>query len=280
MTTQPMIPEMTHPLKKYLREGSLPHFFCSGCGSAQVLNFFLKAADDLHLDFDQLVTIGGVGCTARIPVYMRTETLHGVHGRTLAWATGIKLTNPDLKVVIFSGDGDAAAIGGNHLIQAARRNLDVTMIVSNNLNFAMTGGQVAPTTLPRIITTTTPYGNEEPSFDLCRLTMAAGATFVARTTTVKPVSATNIIKKALQHKGFSFVEIITQCPTNFGRRAIGTDVPTETIKWIKDHSINDDKAYEKPETDAENSFALGIFRDIEKPIFEGSSVIGVERKNR
>ena len=137
----------TNPLRKYLRKDSLPHFFCSGCGAAQVLNFFVQAADEIDLDFENLVAIGGVGCAARIPVYLHAEALHGVHGRTLPWATGIKLHNPDLQVVIFSGDGDAGAIGGNHLIQAARRNLDVTMIVVNNMTFGMTGGQVAPTTL-------------------------------------------------------------------------------------------------------------------------------------
>jgi len=266
-----LVKKIEHPLKKYLREGSLPHFFCSGCGSAQVLNFFLRAADELQLDFDQLVAIGGVGCTARIPVYIRAESLHGVHGRTLAWATGIKLHKPNLKVVIFSGDGDAAAIGGNHLIQAARRNLDVTMIVANNLNFAMTGGQVAPTTMPKIVTTTTPFGNNEPRFDLCKLVTASGATFVGRTTTVKPVIATKMIKKALQHKGFSFVEIITQCPTNFGRRAIGTDVPSETVQWINNHSFNIEKEPSMSEEDIESGFSLGMFTDIEKPIFTGSS---------
>mgnify|MGYP001815574361 FL=1 len=157
----------SNPLRKYLRKDSLPHFFCSGCGAAQVLNYFIQAADELALDFDNLVAIGGVGCAARIPVYLHAESLHGVHGRTLPWATGIKLHKPELDVVIFSGDGDAGAIGGNHLIQAARRNLDVTMIVVINLTFAMTGGLVGPTTFQEVKTATTPYGNTEQPFDLC-----------------------------------------------------------------------------------------------------------------
>ena len=260
-----------HPLKKYLRDGSLPHFFCSGCGSAQILNFFLKAANDLELDFDKLVAIGGVGCTARVPVYIKAESLHGVHGRTLPWATGIKLHKPDLKVVIFSGDGDAAAIGGNHLIQAARRNLDVVMIVANNLNFAMTGGQVAPTTMPKITTTTTPYGNAEPRFDLCKLVAAAGGTFVVRTSTYRPMAAINAIKKGLKHKGFSFIEIISQCPTNYGRRAIGTDVPAETVQWIRDQSVPLQKADQYSPEDLESKFVMGTFVDEERPIFIGSS---------
>ena len=133
-----------NPMRKYVRPGGLPHFFCPGCGAAQVLQYFTRAVDDLGLDLGKMVTIGGVGCTARIPVYLHADTLHGVHGRTLAWAMGMKLANPELKVVVFAGDGDAVSIGGNHFIHAARRNLDVTMIVVNNLNFAMTGGQVLP----------------------------------------------------------------------------------------------------------------------------------------
>lgn len=263
--------EVMHPLWKYLRPNSLPHFFCSGCGSAQILNFFLRAADELQIDFDELVAIGGVGCTARVPVYMRAESLHGVHGRTLAWATGIKLHNPKLKVVIFSGDGDAAAIGGNHLIQAARRNLDVTMIVANNLNFAMTGGQVAPTTLPKVHTTTTPFGNNEPRFDLCKLVVAAGGTYVARATTQKPIIVFKHIKAALQHRGFSFVEVITQCPTNYGRRAIGTDVPAETVTWIKENSVPLEDANKYSAKELDDKFVLGTFIDEQRPVFTGSS---------
>jgi 2-oxoglutarate ferredoxin oxidoreductase subunit beta len=268
----------THPLHKYLREGSLPHFFCAGCGSAQILNFFLRAADDLQLDFDKLVAIGGVGCTARVPVYIKAESLHGVHGRTLPWATGIKLHNPELKVVIFSGDGDAAAIGGNHLIQAARRNLDVIMIVANNLNFAMTGGQVAPTTGRSFRTTTTPFGNVEPPFDLCKLVAAAGGTFVARASTYRPMVAIKTIKQALQHKGFSFVEIISQCPTNFGRRAIGTDAPGELVQWIADHSVSQQQAQNMDASELESRFVLGTFVDEERPVFSGSSEYQLEKE--
>lgn len=260
-----------NPLRKYLREDSLPHFFCSGCGAAQVMNFFLRAADDVGLDFDNLVAIGGVGCAARIPAYLHAEGLHGVHGRTLPWATGIKLHNPNLDVVIFSGDGDAAAIGGNHLIQAARRNLDVTMIVVNNLNFGMTGGQVAPTTLTGLRTTTTPFGNVENPFDLCRLVTAAGATFVSRWTTDRPRQAIRAIKEALDHEGFAFLEIITQCPTNFGRRALRTGDPVEGVRWIGEQSRRK-KAAPDAETAAPDGFELGTFVKRSEPVFQGSSV--------
>lgn len=264
----------TNPLRKYLRKDSLPHFFCSGCGAAQVLTYFLNAADDLGLDFDKLVAIGGVGCAARIPVYLHAEALHGVHGRTLPWATGIKLHNPELEVVIFSGDGDAAAIGGNHLIQAARRNLNVTMIVVNNLTFAMTGGQVAPTTFQGMRTITTPYGNPERPFDLCDLSMAAGATYVARWTTNQPRRAINALKRAIQHKGFALVEIITQCPTFYGRRAIGTGDPVDGVQWIDEHSVTIRQAGDLSEEERVGKFVLGTFVEKQAPIFEGSSVYG------
>ena len=262
-----------HPLWKYLRDGALPHFFCSGCGAAQILNFFLKAADEIGLDFNKLVGIGGVGCTARIPVYMKAEVLHGVHGRTLPWATGIKLYNPDLKVVIFAGDGDAAAIGGNHLIHAARRNLDVTMILANNLTFGMTGGQMAPTTPSTAKTATTPYGNQEIPFDLCKLAVTSGATFVARWSTNKPKRAIKSIKKALLHEGFSLVEIVCQCPTNFGRRALSTDDTLECLEWIKENSITKRQAAELSPEELENKFVLGEFVEVSRPVFAGSSVL-------
>ena len=265
-----------NPLRSYLRKDSLPHFFCSGCGAAQVLNFFVQAADELHLDMDKLVGIGGVGCAARIPVYLDIDAMHGIHGRTLPWATGIKLHNPELKVVIFAGDGDAAAIGGNHLIQSARRNLDVTMIVVNNMTYGMTGGQVAPTTPVHLQTTTTPYGNVEPPFDICKLVVAAGATFVSRTTTFRPKAAVNVLKKALLHKGFALVEIITQCPTYFGRKAIGSGDPVDSLKWIGENSVSLREANTLTEADVASKFVLGNFIDIQRPVFTGSSVTPME----
>ncbi len=261
-----------YPLQKYLRKGVLPHFYCAGCGTGQVLNFFLRAADELKLDFDKLVGIGGVGCTARIPVFMNVEALHGIHGRTLPWATGIKLHNPELKVVIFAGDGDAASIGGNHLIHACRRNLDVTMIVVNNLTFGMTGGQVAPTTPKFVVSTTTPYGNLEQPFDLCKVAIAAGATFVSRWNTSRAVQAIRAIKKALQHRGFSLVEIICQCPTQFGRSALNTVDPLKVLNWIEECSITMEEVSELPEQEVSKKFVLGNFVEKEEPVFEGSSI--------
>lgn len=261
-----------NPLQKYLRKNSLPHFFCPGCGAAQVMNYFVRVAHEMDLDFDKLVAIGGVGCTARIPVYLDVEALHGVHGRTLPWATGIKLHNPQLKVVIFAGDGDAAAIGGNHLIQAARRNLDVTMIVANNLTFGMTGGQAAPTTPQTLRSSTTPYGSPERPFDICKLAITAGATMVSRWSTARPMRAIKAIRKALGHSGFSLVEIVCQCPTNFGRKAIQSGDAVKGLEWIKECSITHEEADALPEQDVLKRFVLGDFIEKQEPVFEGSSV--------
>ena len=255
-----------NPLRGRLRAGSLPHFFCAGCGAAQVLTFFLQAAEEIGLDFDRLVAIGGVGCSARLPVYLDVDAMHGIHGRTLPMATGIKLHKPDLKVVIFAGDGDAAAIGGNHLIQAARRNLDVTMIVITNLVYAMTGGQAAPTTTLHAATSTTPYGNRERRFDLCALVQSAGATFVSRSTTAQPRLTINMMKRALQHRGFALLEIISQCPTYFGRNALGTDDPVRSVEWIKEHSV----ALGRATGGAGEEFVVGTFVDTREPVFDGS----------
>lgn len=262
--------EKINPVRKYLREGSLPHFFCPGCGCGQIMGYFLQAADQIGLDFDNLVAIGGVGCTARIPVYLKADALHGVHGRTLPWATGIKLHKPDLDVVVFAGDGGVAAIGGNHFIQAARRNLDVTVIVVNNLNFAMTGGQVSPTTPPGLSTTTTPRGNREPSFDLCDLAITAGATFVSRWNTYRSRQAINAIKGALQHEGFAMVEILSQCPTHFGRYALGTGNPSEVVQWIEDRSITEKEAQDLSQEELMDKFIVGDFLEESEPTFEGN----------
>jgi 2-oxoglutarate ferredoxin oxidoreductase subunit beta len=265
-----------NPLRKYIRNGNLPHFFCPGCGCGQILNYFLNAVDDMKLNLDEIITIGGVGCTARIPVYLSTDSFHGVHGRTLAWATGIKIYRPDLKVVIFAGDGDLASIGGNHFIHAARRNLDVTVFMVNNFNFAMTGGQVAPTTLIDSITMTTPYGSKENPFNICNLAKCAGATYVSRWSTTKPLQTIKAMKKALEHKGFSLVEILSQCPTNFGRYALKTGDPEKVLNWIEDNSLLMSKTEGKSEEELKNKYILGEYVNIQKPVFEGTTVFKEE----
>lgn len=262
-----------NPLRKYVREDRMPHFFCPGCGCGQVMGSFLRGVDALGLDIDKMVTIGGVGCTARIPVYLKTDTLHGVHGRTLAWATGIKLHSPETKVVVFAGDGDAVSIGGNHFIHAARRNLDVLMIVVNNFNFAMTGGQVAPMTPPGSVTMTTPYGSGEPPFDMCNLAVASGATYVARTATPFIPQMDAALKKGLEHKGFGVVEVLSQCPTHFGRYALNSGSPEKLLEWIKGISVTKSKADGMTRDELHGKLVLGEFVDISCPVFRGSTFI-------
>lgn len=261
-----------NPLLQYMRQEKLPHFFCPGCGCGQVVNAFLRAAEQLKLDLGAMVGIGGVGCTARIPVYINMDCLHGVHGRTLPWATGIKLVKPDTKVVVFAGDGDAMSIGGNHFIHAARRNLDVTFIVVNNFNFAMTGGQVAPMTPDGSVTMTTPYGSSEPPFDMCALAVTAGATYVSRTLTSNPAQMTTFIKAALDHKGFSVVEILSQCPTHFGRYALGSGSPKNLVEWIKNRTIPLSAADKLSPEETAGKYRLGEFVNIERPVFRGSTL--------
>lgn len=262
-----------NPLRKYVREDRMPHFFCPGCGCGQVLSSFLRGVDALGLDIGKMAAIAGVGCTARIPVYLKMDALHGVHGRTLAWATGIKLHSPETKVVVFAGDGDAVSIGGNHFIHAARRNLDVLMIVVNNFNFAMTGGQVAPMTPPGSVTMTTPYGSGEPPFDLCALAVAAGATYVARAATPYIPQMDQAIEKGLQHTGFGVVEVLSQCPTHFGRYALGSGAPEKTLEWIKSVCVPRAKADTMTPEQLEGKLVRGEFVHRSRPVFQGSTFI-------
>lgn len=261
-----------NPLRNYIRDSKLPHFFCSGCGCGQILGFFLKAIDELQYDLNNVITIGGVGCAARIPIYLDTMTLHGVHGRTLAWATGIKMHRPDVKVVIFAGDGDLSSIGGNHLLHAARRNLDVTVILVNNLNFAMTGGQVAPTTPLGSSTMTTPYGSSEPSLDVCDLAVTVGASYVSRWTTRQAFNVIKSIKSAINHEGFSLVEIVSQCPTHFGRYVLNSASPEILIKWIESNTVTVKQSEDITKEELKNKFVIGNFIDINKPIYAGSTI--------
>ena len=248
-----------HPNLKYLRKGSLPHMFCPGCACGQILNNFLYAVDELKLDMRKLVTIGGVGCTARIPAYLKIDAIHGIHGRTLGFATGVKLANPELKVVILTGDGDAAAIGGNHLIQAARRNLDVTMIIDNNGSYAMTGGQVSPVTPTGATTTTTTRGNIESPFDLCKLVEAAGATYVSRWTTAHTAQLIKSFKEGIQHKGFSFIEVVGQCPTIYGRYCLGLREPVDNLNWLRNSSVTREQAEKMKPEELKDKIIVGNF---------------------
>ncbi len=205
-------------VKDYIRERFFPHMWCPGCGHGIVLNSLIRAIEELGLDKNDIVMTSGIGCSARISGYVDFHSLHTIHGRALAFATGVKFSKPDLNLIVPMGDGDALAIGGNHFIHAARRNINMTAIVMNNRIYGMTGGQYSPMSGHNIIATTAPYGNIDNDFDIVKLSMAAGASFVARTTTYHAKQGKDILKKAIEHKGFSVVEFMSQCPTHFGRK--------------------------------------------------------------
>jgi 2-oxoglutarate ferredoxin oxidoreductase subunit beta len=209
---------LEHLLSKYLRLEVFPTPFCPGCGHGVLLSAVLRAIDGLELDFNKMLFVSGIGCAAWIPSpHFAADTLHTTHGRAVAFATGAKIQNPDLEVMVISGDGDLAAIGGNHLIHAARRNINLTVISANNSVYGMTGGQLAPTTPLECCTSTSPLGNTEPPFDLCKLTEGAGAGYVARFTVAHIHQLINAIKNAVSYDGFSFIEAISPCPTQFGK---------------------------------------------------------------
>ena len=233
-----------HPLvEKYLRKERMPHMACSGCGIGQVMHSTLLAIDDLGLTPKDTVWVQGVGCSSRITYSTWVgDNVDAHHGRIFAVATGLKMARPDMNFILFTGDGDCGAIGGNHFIHACRRNLDVTAILFNNGIYGMTGGQVAPTSPLGAVTTTTPYGNLEDPFDMCQMAVAAGASYVARwrSTDFKPLVAS--IKKGIQTRGLAFIEVLLQCPTNFGRYVLKTSSPQEVVKWIKEHSVTPQEA--------------------------------------
>jgi 2-oxoglutarate ferredoxin oxidoreductase subunit beta len=253
-------------VNKYMRVNRLPHIWCPGCGIGQIINGTLRAIDKVGLDQDKTVIISGIGCSGRSPGYLNFDTIHTMHGRALAFATGMKLAKPELNVIVIMGDGDCAAIGGNHFIHACRRNIDVTAIVINNQIYGMTGGQYSPTTPVEAVATTAPYGDAEPGFDLCGVAQSAGSTFVGRVAPVRMPELINTIAKAMQHKGFSFVESISQCPIYFGRmNRLGG--PVQMLKLQKEITMPARQAQQKPE-EAKNKLLTGVLFESERPAYE------------
>ena len=204
-------------LRQYLRQDLMPHILCPGCGHGIALRSLLRVIDRGTIPLDRIVLVGGIGCSSRMVGYVDLRTVHTTHGRALTFATGIKLARPELEVIVVTGDGDGLGIGGNHLIHAARRDVDLTCLLLNNATYGMTGGQAAPTAAPGSRSTTTPGGAREPSFDACRLVEAAGASYVARGATSLPLALDDVIAGAIAHSGFSFVEILSDCPEFYGR---------------------------------------------------------------
>ncbi len=255
--------------EKLLRTERLPHVWCPGCGIGIVLNAFLRAVMRTNIDINKLVVVSGIGCTGRTAGYVNVDSFHTTHGRAIPFAVGIKFSRPELNVVVFSGDGDLFAIGGNHFVNAARRNHDILVIAVNNFTYGMTGGQHGPTTPTGAYTTTTPYGNPDRPFNIPYLAISLGAPYVARWTTYHVTQLQNSIYTALNRKGFRVVEIISQCPTVYGRRN-DMKTPLSMMEYLQKNSkINNNATYEEMEIKYNGKIVVGVFRDVKDiPTYE------------
>ena len=256
-----------NPLEGFLRMDRIPHIWCPGCGIGTVVTSFAEAVKKNKEDLDKMAVVSGIGCTGRVAGYVKLDSFHTTHGRAVPFATGLKLAKPDMKVVVLSGDGDIAGIGGNHFIHAARRNMDITVICVNNFNYAMTGGQVAATTPLKANASTAPYGNFEYPFSLPYLAEAAGATYVARWTSLHFRRVAKSIQEALNHRGFSFVEVITPCVTLYARRnRLGDGL--NLLKYYYDMSeIQHGAPTKDTAIGYQDKLIVGKFVDIKKPTF-------------
>ncbi len=254
---------VTEIARQYLRQDKFPSIWCPGCGHGIILGAILRTIHKLGINKNKVMMVSGIGCSGRTPGYVDFHTLHTTHGRALTFATGIKLVRPEMTVLVVMGDGDAAAIGGNHFIHAARRNIDITAIVYNNSIYGMTGGQVSPTTPTGMYATTAPYGMLEKPFDIVELALGAGASFVARGSSYHVPMLDGLIKKAILHKGFSVVDVITTCPINFGRRNKLSADGAKNLKYVESIVVPLSKYQKMPEEERIGKFPIGIFRQEE-----------------
>ncbi len=259
--------EKQHPMEDLLRMDRIPHIWCSTCGIGISVTAFTAALEKAEVDLNKTCIVSGIGCTGRVAGYVKLDSFHTTHGRPIAFATGIKVANPELEVVVFSGDGDLVGIGGNHFIHAARRNMDILVILVNNFNYAMTGGQVAATTPMNAWASTSPYGNFEYSFTLPYLADACGAVYVARWTALHVRRLTNSITEALNKKGFRFIEIIAPCSTLYARRnRLGTGL--DLMKFYHENSIiKHGEDTRNLEIRFQEKIIVGKFIDREKPTY-------------
>jgi len=256
-----------HPLAEYLRMDRMPHIWCPTCGIGTVVKCFAKALEELKLDCTKVAVVSGIGCTGRVAGYMKLDAFHSTHGRPIPFATGLKLGRPELMVAVFSGDGDLVGIGGNHFIHAARRNIDLMVVLVNNFIYGMTGGQNAPTTPLTAKTSTMPFGNYERPFNIPHLAASCGATYVARWTTLHVRRLTRSFKEAIQRKGFRFIEVIAPCSTLYGRlNKLGTGF--DLMKYYRDASeIHNGADTRDVDIDFQGKLICGKFLDEEKPTY-------------
>ncbi len=260
--------EVTKLIHKYLRhDKKFPHVWCPGCGIGIMLGALIRAIDRIGFEKDEIVLVSGIGCSGRLPVYVDFNTLHTTHGRALTFATGVKLAKPSLKVIVIMGDGDAVAIGGNHFIHAARRNIDVTSIILNNSIYGMTGGQSSPTTPYGMRSSTTIYSSIEQAFKISELAVTAGAVFVGRGTVYHAKLLDSLIEKAVLKPGFSVVEVIAHCHTQYGRQnRLGTAV--EMMEWQRDHAVTAEKAVTMKSGELEDKVVIGVLVDKDLPVYQ------------
>ena len=255
---------MEQSVEKFLRTKHLAHIWCPGCGNGTLLAATVRAIEHLGLDQDKTVIVSGIGCSSRASGYMNFDTLHTAHGRALTFATGIKLARPELTVIVLTGDGDATAIGGNHFIHAARRNIDLTTIIFNNGIYGMTGGQYSPLTPTGSYASTAPYGHIERPFDIAQLAIAAGATYVARGTAYHTKMLADVIIKGIEHKGFSVIDAVTQCPTSFGRKN-KMGAPAAMMEWQRDNAVTVEAAAKLTSEQLAGKFIIGELHHSEAP---------------
>lgn len=248
----------------WLRTRFMPHIWCSGCGHGTIMHALIRALNGLNKDKTRTVLASGIGCSSRLVGYIDACTLHTTHGRSLAFATGVKLHKPELTVIDVMGDGDCSAIGGNHFIHACRRNIDITAIIMNNNIYGMTGGQSSPTTPVGAMATTTPYGAIDPAFDLCKLAEGAGASYVARSTIANPKQVETFIMNGIKNKGFSVVEIMTHCHTQYGRKN-DLRLPMDNYNYFKNASVPLSKAQTMTPEELKGKLVCGEFVSKEVP---------------
>jgi Pyruvate:ferredoxin oxidoreductase and related 2-oxoacid:ferredoxin oxidoreductases, beta subunit len=265
MTTHPKksTKQPEHPLDDLIRTDRIPHIWCPGCGIGTAFSSCLRAIKATGLPYSRFTMVSGIGCSGRGAGYIKLDSFHTTHGRAIPFASGIKMARPDLKVIVFSGDGDLFAIGGNHFIHAARRNMDLVVICVNNLTYGMTGGQVAATTPSMAKSTTTPLGNPDAPFNLPLLAYASGASYVARWTILHTRDLTTAINEAIMRKGFSFIEVLSPCPVNYGRR--NKERPIDTLKLYQDRTIIKNGADPaKADIDFGRGVIIGKFIDVDR----------------
>ena len=253
-------------VESYLRENAFPTIWCPGCGHGIVMKAAIRAIQKMGWKKDDVIAVSGIGCSSRAPSYCDFNGIQTTHGRAVAFATGMKLNRPDMHVVLFLGDGDCTAIGGNHLIHAAKRNIDMTVIVMNNHIYGMTGGQVSPTTPYMALTATSPYGNIEPELDVCGVAQAAGATFVARTTAYHVPQMMNLIEQGMRNKGFSLIECIDPCPTSYGRRNKYKS-PVKMYEGLRDSAVPVEQAKKMTAEELEGKIVTGVLKNEPRPDF-------------